>query len=377
MEADLIVTCPYNSAHRIRKSKLNNHMVKCKKTSVLVNKTACPLNCSSIVDTCHLREHIASCKNLGNIVQDVELGQGACSALPMAVESYPSYEDWNKDPEVPSYNPMVHSAEKKVLRTIPGLSRGEKKKFRENERMRLASLKEIGTATPPVALDETERSVSFPSIAAGFTKKEIPKQDEPVAKVPDFNISVHNQSTDKYDEFQKTLYNELVSECEDTDICEEMKRSFRSDANASVKNDSRRIFGKENLSTSVQDQKAELTSIQVDANCEMFHFGSAMKESNALNASGTQTADAHNQDANKLSAMLKRNLDGIKIDPATEMKKTDKETDENLTWDEIFSTFNERLAHLTDIQNAAAEESARLLKQLKDLKLHQDSVPKK
>lgn len=349
---------------------------------------------------------------------------------------------------------MVHSAEKKVLRTIPGLSRGEKKKFRENERMRLASLKEIGTATPPVALDEvsrhlgrviwtrirhgercnydyvntrtsslqfqTERSVSFPSIAAGFTKKEIPKQDEPVAKVPDFNISVHNQSTDKYDEFQKTLYNELVSECEDTDICEEMKRSFRSDAvtytfcktciflklvcecnstwcfgiqflpfqswitfyqlclqNASVKNDSRRIFGKENLSTSVQDQKAELTSIQVDANCEMFHFGSAMKESNALNASGTQTADAHNQDANKLSAMLKRNLDGIKIDPATEMKKTDKETDENLTWDEIFSTFNERLAHLTDIQNAAAEESARLLKQLKDLKLHQDSVPKK
>lgn len=55
MEADIIVSCPYNPAHRIRKYKLMNHMTKCKKTSKIDNKAECPLDKSHIVDRDHLK----------------------------------------------------------------------------------------------------------------------------------------------------------------------------------------------------------------------------------------------------------------------------------------------------------------------------------
>jgi len=55
MEADIIVSCPYNPAHRIRKYKLMNHITKCKKTSKLDNKAECPLDKSHIVDRDHLK----------------------------------------------------------------------------------------------------------------------------------------------------------------------------------------------------------------------------------------------------------------------------------------------------------------------------------
>lgn len=58
MEADIIVSCPYNPTHRIRKFKLMSHISKCKKTSNAVNKIECPLDKSHIVDRDHLRVNI-------------------------------------------------------------------------------------------------------------------------------------------------------------------------------------------------------------------------------------------------------------------------------------------------------------------------------
>lgn len=51
MEAEIIVSCPYNPAHRIRRFKLMTHMIKCKKSSNNAeNKVECPLDKSHIVD---------------------------------------------------------------------------------------------------------------------------------------------------------------------------------------------------------------------------------------------------------------------------------------------------------------------------------------
>lgn len=58
MEPDIIVTCPYNPAHRIRQYKLMSHVVKCKKSADTKNKVECPLNKSHIVDHDHLRVRI-------------------------------------------------------------------------------------------------------------------------------------------------------------------------------------------------------------------------------------------------------------------------------------------------------------------------------
>lgn len=50
MEKDIIVTCPYDKAHRIRRYKLMSHITKCKKQYGATDKVACPLNSSHIVD---------------------------------------------------------------------------------------------------------------------------------------------------------------------------------------------------------------------------------------------------------------------------------------------------------------------------------------
>ncbi|EZA55886.1 hypothetical protein DMN91_011320 [Ooceraea biroi] len=384
MESQLIVTCPYNPAHRIRRCKLNDHVVKCRKSSVasvVTNKATCPLDSTHIVDKDRLKEHIATCsEGLRKLVQDVDIegSQGATSSTVTADhrDSHFPSEDWNKDPEVPTYDAMAKSAEYKVIRCVSGLSKSEKRKFRESERKRMANLNNIGTAATPF-LPSLQDAQSFPRNAAAFSKKGDTERNK-AAKAPDCDTSVLNKSAEStrlFHEFQKTLYDELVSECDSTSV--DLNHSlYRSDADASMKNSSRR-FGNESLLTLMQDQKVELKKGEVeDASWGMFHSDNAIKGESNCDESASGTAVSQTRDVDKLSAFLKNNLDFAKMGSAANTKKMNK-GDDNLTWEEVFTTFNERLTFLTDIQSTAAEESARLLKQLKDLKLHQETGPKK
>lgn len=61
MEANLIVSCPYNPAHRVSKFKLMSHIAKCKKTNKVIDKIECPLDRSHIVDRDHLKVNIGLC----------------------------------------------------------------------------------------------------------------------------------------------------------------------------------------------------------------------------------------------------------------------------------------------------------------------------
>lgn len=58
MEADLLVTCPYNPAHRIAQYRFMNHVAKCKKSARTGNKVECPLDRRHIVDRDHLKVYI-------------------------------------------------------------------------------------------------------------------------------------------------------------------------------------------------------------------------------------------------------------------------------------------------------------------------------
>lgn len=55
MERDILVTCPYDKAHRIRQYKLTTHMIKCRKQNKDTNKITCPLTNSHVVDHDHLK----------------------------------------------------------------------------------------------------------------------------------------------------------------------------------------------------------------------------------------------------------------------------------------------------------------------------------
>lgn len=49
MESNLIITCPYNKAHRIAKAKLMHHVTKCKENVCTENFVECPLDKSHII----------------------------------------------------------------------------------------------------------------------------------------------------------------------------------------------------------------------------------------------------------------------------------------------------------------------------------------
>lgn len=61
MEADLMVSCPYNPAHRIRKGKLMAHVMKCKRNHKIENKVLCPLDSSHIIDRDQLEVSMGLC----------------------------------------------------------------------------------------------------------------------------------------------------------------------------------------------------------------------------------------------------------------------------------------------------------------------------
>ncbi|XP_018344884.1 PREDICTED: uncharacterized protein LOC108750121 isoform X2 [Trachymyrmex septentrionalis] len=138
-DADIIVSCPYNPAHRIRRYKLMNHISKCKKYNKKENMVECPLNKTHIVDQNFLREHIEMCSSIGRAadmdIKNIEVRD------PDPPGSLYLNENWEEDPEVPPYDPMEVSAKKSVIRCVSGLSKSEKKKFRDNERRRIANLR--------------------------------------------------------------------------------------------------------------------------------------------------------------------------------------------------------------------------------------------
>lgn len=71
MEANIIVSCPYNPSHRISKFKLMSHIAKCKKTSKVVDKAECPLDRSHIVNRDCLKVNIGLYMMSRMHIQDV------------------------------------------------------------------------------------------------------------------------------------------------------------------------------------------------------------------------------------------------------------------------------------------------------------------
>lgn len=81
-----------------------------------------------------------------------------------------------------------------------------------------------------------------------------------------------------------------------------------------------------------------------------------------------------------LLALLKNELSVKKVQRKEEIKidQINKDSDEKgSALDEISSKLNERLAYLTEIQDAITKESARILEQLKELKLREENALKK
>jgi len=134
-----------------------------------------------------------------------------------------------------------------------------------------------------------------------------------------------------------------------------------------------------NFSISDRNQKTEVKKSEIDETSELLTVDNTKKREDECNMNTSNVSGV--RVTNELLTLLKGESNIEKVQPVKNTTKSDqisKNSDEKgLISAEIFKQFNERLAYLRDIQNTAAEESARLFEQLKELKLYEEMVLKK
>lgn len=378
-EADLLVSCPYNPAHRIKKSKLMNHIVKCKKYSKTENLEECPLDRSHVVNRECLREHIAHCTGKVKLVDtNTEIFKPKANEPSMIVNSY-STENWDEEPEATPYNPMEVSANKPVIRCVSGLSKSERKKFRENERMRIANLKgyhSISAASSSMTKDTAQEAPLRPPRDATLSGRFC--QGGFVENTQTHDRDNGHDDDDCYDEatarakyaklrndvFHRLLYNELAPEDDNIKQVEPLHEH----ETASLFDDCFQHNGG-NASSSTADlidfQEANVKKTEMGAIPKPFNVDNTKEEKDECVANTSSVFGERHTD--RLLEILK-NKSGVKkvqdMENTIKIQQNYKNSGEKES-DDIFDQIDERLVHLKNV----AKESARLVEQLEELKL--------
>ncbi|KYN37713.1 hypothetical protein ALC56_07912 [Trachymyrmex septentrionalis] len=413
-DADIIVSCPYNPAHRIRRYKLMNHISKCKKYNKKENMVECPLNKTHIVDQNFLREHIEMCSSIGRAadmdIKNIEVRD------PDPPGSLYLNENWEEDPEVPPYDPMEVSAKKSVIRCVSGLSKSEKKKFRDNERRRIANLRgfhsvstvlESVNATHEVPLrplrppryDATVTSEDTAASQTTVTSQATAAAQATAASTDilqkDFDeMKIHEDEKHDYDDnagacanfvpnfhnssFNRMLYDELAPK---DDEIKQLEQSLRNtDSAISLKDYFQQVTRENgNFSISNRNQKEKKTKvgnkkIEMDATSKLFNVDMKKARDECI----ANTSNMSNERVTDTLLALLKDESSAKEQFMNDTVKTNQITknfdEKGPVLDEIFNQFTERLAYLNDIQSTAAVESARVSQQLKDLKELRDQM---
>ncbi|XP_076235258.1 uncharacterized protein LOC143179783 [Calliopsis andreniformis] len=141
---DPILTCPYDKVHRIRKSVLPYHLVRCGKNNTSSGKLHCPFDVFHLVDEIYLESHIENCASSGNIKSsqyDLE-PEYEVGTVPLEVVknlTVPVMTDWNEEYTKP-YDPWESTKDRNITRCVIGGSKSFKKKFKLAERKRIKEL---------------------------------------------------------------------------------------------------------------------------------------------------------------------------------------------------------------------------------------------
>jgi hypothetical protein len=125
---DPILECPYDTSHSILKSRMQQHLVKCKRNHPLADKMICPFNAVHHVDKPNYQYHITTCPDRRVIegykyeVDDSE--HGDLAEAPFHQLSIPLDEEtWEAETPVTVYDPKAHLEVKPVIRGLPGATK--------------------------------------------------------------------------------------------------------------------------------------------------------------------------------------------------------------------------------------------------------------
>ncbi|XP_023238374.1 protein D7-like isoform X1 [Centruroides sculpturatus] len=100
---DNLEPCPYNPAHRVKSSRFQAHVIKCREKFQSVNKQVCPYNARHYVSESEFQHHLATCSDKEAVDKKViDLSKDSTFKGRTAVPSYfgyklPEEENWEND----------------------------------------------------------------------------------------------------------------------------------------------------------------------------------------------------------------------------------------------------------------------------------------
>ncbi|XP_017005955.2 gametocyte-specific factor 1 homolog [Drosophila takahashii] len=130
------ITCPYDSAHRIRPSRFTLHLICCSKNFPSSKKVRCPFNTAHVHSVFVMKDHVAECPDrsllerykLPDMLPPVEPRQTG-----FLIETD---EDWDAEPPVATYDPQAYCERTFVIRNPQGNPPAARRAFRKRENKR-------------------------------------------------------------------------------------------------------------------------------------------------------------------------------------------------------------------------------------------------
>ncbi|XP_064545804.1 gametocyte-specific factor 1 homolog [Drosophila montana] len=138
---DDFVACPYNKAHIVLRGRLTKHLVRCSRNAENLNKLlTCPFNENHRFDAQQLQAHIKICPERASLERQAQKDEQPAVDAPATQMLIECEEDWDNEPDVPTYNPSAYCEENLVIRSsgLHGQSKSVRRNFRAQERRRFA-----------------------------------------------------------------------------------------------------------------------------------------------------------------------------------------------------------------------------------------------
>lgn len=142
MESDSFndfVICPYDKSHKLLRGRLTKHLLRCGRSSGNSNRfIICPFNENHRYDKKEFAEHQKVCPD--RLRFEREWNKPCSVNEPAKKDVVDGEDDWDQEPDAPTYNPTAYCMENLVIRSTAanGQSKSERRNLRNLERRRFA-----------------------------------------------------------------------------------------------------------------------------------------------------------------------------------------------------------------------------------------------
>jgi len=182
-------SCPYDPSHQITVSRIQTHLIKCRRNHPTTDHVICPYNASHHIPKAEEKMHISNCcdRKIVDLAKyswlvDTPGYHGNCDTPPAAPlpqslnpqDYLTDLEDWvSSGTSIGSYDPQKNCEKLNVLRRLQGATRSERRKFNAAEKIRHEGLLSLDESRPS-SMSQCEGGGDFHSPRPTLFRQERP-----------------------------------------------------------------------------------------------------------------------------------------------------------------------------------------------------------